>query len=480
MTDIQTTEDNEESGVWTPERLRELVQIGPNVEDRNVGAVLDVEVASDQIEASWRKFVRSRAWYEIGGGTLGMQAREASYELEADIEPIADLIAQAVPPELRTSATLANLDYRPYLEAIAERPNLLLRKRRNWAADSDVSRARLARDLSAKITQAYQTDLLAELNAVQDLTPEEREAAAQEDASFVPGVADLNPNASFTVRMSGGELDRLPGEQGGTFDGANVYAQQSVGFVWDLDYDMALRETVTTPTGPAYSMFEPISEMEAQYNQALQTPGMIRSGIDISTGQTRAGSQLRKLSLQGALTYMDKLDDEQYRAMQQQMYQAGYFDRLGSGYSPGDRADQATNQAWQLVLVDAYKARKPIMNVLEDSRVRRQTAYRDRWRGKLATDLADAADAIGMETFGRRLTNEEMKAVRQFVSRQQANRLPTGDPGWYNEDRAEYGFDVEDIQGGLRSMPGGTRAVITADAEADFDKMTEYWQRKRG
>ena len=442
MSETNTTPTDD--GVWTPDDFAYTVT--PALKDAATGEPLSAEAA----RVALAKQIRALSPAFEGQRSL----RHLPWQL-------AQLIVQGLPADANVNGTsggqvdegiIANLDLRPYLQQIIEKPNRRFLERFRGSTDQEMT-------FDVGDMQALADGLNAEADQVAaDVA--EASGTSVRNVQFRQGEAGLSPNSrgarALQVGSMGGDVD--------TAVNAVWTGADSVASINAPTFDeSALRQMIDMPP----SVFDSVVDAEADFNEAVGTPGMMRSGIQISGGAMPSGMTLpggqpaqRKLSIYAARGYLARLKPSEVASMQQKMAKAGYFDRVGSNYLDGDADDEATYKAWEMLLVDSYKTNVPVDKLLTGKartyRAERQQQVEKMMQPIDTQSLQMQGNDAARQLLGRNLSPEEVSELTSHLNKLRIER--TGFVTGADDNTTDMGvttkegYDEADVAGKMNTM----------------------------
>lgn len=441
-----------ETEQWTVDELTNSVAIAEDVLVRSGELPIDRSRAAEVIAARIRALAPPER-----GGLMGFFALDMTLnEPEADASnELAQLIASSLEGEALDEAVVTAMDLRPYLALVARFPNKSFRYRRGGGLDRDVDVARNAQVVLDRYT-AVATKQIRE-NFSRNVPTDRRQGIVDSELRYSDSQSGLDP----LVRLN----ERTVDEQGQSQTGwesvsGGIYEDSTDVPIFNLGEQEAWRAVA----GEEQSW---IDEVPAENLR-----------ITMESAQDRGGSRLKMMSLTQARQYLDQLTDNQYRDWQRKMYQAGYYDKVGAGFVEGDRFDRATDQAWQLLLLESFKGNQPIMNQLATSYETRKQRLDQRWMETMRNEFLPMADAISLDVIGRRLRPDEYESVRNYIGSLQRTRIQQTRGELMTEDQTGFGFDERDLRRGLEYATGGTISEITPGELEAAERVRRYWENK--
>jgi hypothetical protein len=385
---------------------------------------------------------------------------------------IAEMIAKGIPEDQLTDRLIESLDYRPYMQAVINDGRMVL-------YDDAGPFTQQAVQASLDAMNATNAQLAEDVNIQSGTIGAEAQRTINASQEFTADEVGLSPSAAYgqaAAKVSGGEMP-VTGMGEAVF-GSTGYDDTADRPVWNED------EVIKITTMPS-TVFDTAIQYEADFNEAAGTPGVMRGGIILETGAEppripveRDGGRKfpprqptatnKKLSYADAIGYLNTLTVDELTEMQSKMAKAGYFDKIGSQYVPGDHDDQATAKAWEQVLLDAWTGKKGVDVVLIDNaktaRENKKKLAMERW-GTSDTSRT-AIETAALEILGRNLSADEFTRVRDTISSLQMDRaddlVGVDGMGWYNDTRAAQGFDETDVNERIMREFGGELAIQNA------------------
>lgn len=386
------------------------------------------------------------------------------------IEDIADLIVQTLPAEAMNATVVQSIDLRPYLAQVEQSP---LR----FGGYDAGHRYGNFQQFAHELLQGQQTGA---------------EAVARETNTNLgrPPESGLDTIRQFETDMATISPEARANQASAALGAGGTTAEAAATSIYDPNADLFTQQ-LGTPTFPESeykqlidipsSAFDSIIDAERQFNEDNKlTPGTMQTGIvyDYTQGAGTSSSTVthKKMSLTSALDLPNTLTYEQLAGLQTKLAAAGYFDRVGQTFVEGEATDPATQKAWELALIDAY--RSPNTGVVQ-LLAKKGAEYRDiaRKRNLAAAAPFDSdvvrasADSMAQELIGRRLTAEEYTRVRGSLLQLRKERLGNQVTGLDNTSwkgdatTAQYGFNGDDINARIqREFGGEARAQGSWDA----------------
>lgn len=467
---------------WTPEEWR--LPLSEALRAKKEGTGQSAQQAREALEN--RILLLMPGWVEEEGTgaakfpngsntpffTLGAADRNKVQD-QAFAALIADAIVKGLGPEANVGdieggaidvGIIKNLDLRPYLQLVREQPNRRF-KTEQWGTDD--------RDA---ISQGRVNELITALDA---------------EATRVAGAAAAEIGVTSEIGYSTSEVGVSPQGRLATVGQTAGAAQDPVAAAiatlnggtsaeWENPtFDEGQWRQIA---GMKQSVFDQIIDAEIDFNENAGTPGVMRTGIVLDGTGYPTGSSgqpvTRKLSLQGALGWLARQDAETVASMQEKMAAAGYFNQVGQNYIWGDADDEATYNAWQMVLLESYQQNVPVDQILvkkaaEARKIQRQQML-NTWGAPDANRIRTAANVMAADAIGRELRDDEFEKLQAYLTNLVEDRADdlTGadDTSWRNEYSISTGYSEDDIAAGLDPL---LRPEM--GASAGWDTIQKVW-----
>lgn len=406
---MSNLENNVETQEWTPELLQRLVAVDQGFYAYATSATLTVSKTRDAIRN------RIGNLQEPASAPINMAARNQ----------IIDLIARALPSDLRNERVISMMDFRPYFYQIATGNASF-----NYRVPPGNPLALDHRGLADYMLQ--QANIEAETFAFdatvgQPLSQQEREAIAAEALQFDPALATQNQAAKFATAQ-----EELAGEETVVWDGnlPSMYEQQTNEPTFDVNgLRMLVKEGLIG--------LDTLIEREALFNEEQGTPGQMRQFFRVEQGATPIGQRMfmgantpgggQKLSVLATMGFLDGLTDSDYINFQEQLSRAGYDARVGKQMRRGYRDDEATQAAWLELMRDGYAQNKPLETVLVQKAADVARYQRSQWQEvQQSQSLAAVINQVSRKIIDRDLNAQEFGAVYKAFAALQQQRM--GEP----------------------------------------------------
>lgn len=439
-----------ETEFWTPDELAAAVQLSDEVLVKSGEAPIDRDQAQAIVEERLLAYAGNRrtTWLPEFLRTPGPQ--------DNTTRALAQLIVSALPPDALDDGVIRSVDLRPFLSTVGRFPSKRFRFRRPMAPDVDVTLADSVEPYLTAINETA-TESIRSRMAQASVPVDQRDAFVEVELRYEEARAGLDPSSRFEQTTTGEEGAPQAGWEGVS---GGIFEDSTDVPIFNLGEQEAWRAVA----GEEQSW---IDEVPAENLR-----------ITMETAQDRGGSRLKMMSLTQARQYLDQLTDNQYRDWQRKMYQAGYYDKVGAGFVEGDRFDRATDQAWQLLLLESFKGNQPIMNQLATSYETRKQRLNQRWMETMRNEFLPMADAISLDVIGRRLRPDEYESVRNYIGSLQRTRIQQTRGELMTEDQTGFGFDERDLRRGLEYATGGTISEITPGELEAAERVRRYWENK--
>lgn len=353
---------------------------------------------------------------------------------------LAEVIIDALPPELHNAEVAAALDFRPYLQEL-DGKKIVFR--------SDV--AGPLPDITKVKTASAGKFLIAENERLAgDAIVAGGGTTAPAPTGFETGTAGVTPGAptsGITLDANGNPVLPTGAPQNAvTFpiDGLRAAVQSGT---MDLE-QLAVTESNYQLDNPDSRQFFPVD---------VGKPTTPMPGVPAASTDT--------ISALDALKYLYDLTPAEVHNMQLKMAAAGYFDKLNNGgaYIDGDATDSNTQAAWNLLLKDSIVTKRSVPAVLGGG----LRNYREQTRKSRLAQLQDidptysmsVANDYAQSVIGHDLTPAELASLDNHLHALVSQRAGFVAGAADNNTRAgalantPTGTTDKDIQGGLDSNP---------------------------
>lgn len=444
-------ETDEESGTGSGKNgrfigadLANLVQYDPSLEQAATGARLS---EADAIERLGKRLPV----------TGDIRSSRGTYEIDQQRRDAAAVIVTSLPEVLWTEGVLDAIDVRPYLEALDGKKVRHWVDRR-WMIDNEGEEVLQ----TSSWLEAENVRLRDELSkGLPGISIEQREARLDELMAYDSGRGGFMPTgaegaATGAVDANGELLDPLGTT--GTVNNPQLFFRED-------EMRIALQSGRTDLMGLVDMEQNEQAELGGgQFNVPVEHNSFHWDGEDRGAGGPTSGGRGKTLSAGAALNYLSTLSEQEVRNMQLKLANAGYYDRVENGayFVEGYAYDQATRQAWQLLLTDSIQQNKPVTQVLG----RNMRDYRDKTaqaRMKALTDIDPNANRLyaddwAQNVIGRNLTTEEHDELLEHLQ-------------MLREQRASYvtGAQNNVSRTGLQSETGVTEDDVGEYVQSKFD-----------
>jgi hypothetical protein len=359
---------------------------------------------------------------------------------------IAEVIVDALPPELHTDAVANGLDYRPYLVAL-DGKKIIFR--------SDVAGPfpdiKKTKTISTKGFQAA-----AETKAQEDAVVAGAGGQTPVSTKYDPAQAGIVPTATAApvVDPTTGQVS-TPGVTIGP-NGEISFGTSAGGSAAASPFTLAdLRQMVQ---GDHWTL-EQLAQNEdqapgGQFPIDIGLPGTTRE-----TGGPAITHTLTEptLSTNDALSYLrTSLTPQEIHSMQLKLASAGYFDKLGNGGGYIDGVvDDSTQAAWKLLLTDSVIQNRSAPTILGEGLKNYREQVRKSRLGQLSAMDPSYSRLIGNDyaqsVIGRNLDTQEMVGLNNYLQGLRNTRAGyvagTDNPaGPLVGDETGQGYSSRDVQ----------------------------------
>lgn len=423
-TDTPDTPDTSKGGQFTGEDLAKAVALSTDVASLTTGAPLN-DVEMEKILGN-----RISGGSGVGGGDDFERGRD-----------LAEVIIDALPPELHNADVANALDFRPYLEAL-DGKKIVFRSRVIGPFLPDITKAKTVH--TAKWVKLENERLAG------DAIVAGGGVNAPAQTGFETGTAGVTPGApasGITLDANGNPV--LPSSAPSnavTFPIEGLRAAVQSG-------TMTLEQLATAESN--YQLDNPDSNQFFPTDVGKPTTPM--PGVPAASTDT--------ISALDALKYLYDLSPSEVHNMQLKMAAAGYFDKLNNGgtFTDGDPTDPNTQAAWNMLLKDSITTKRSVPAVLGDG----LRTYRDQTRKARLAQLQQidpsysmsVANDYAQSVVGHDLTPDELASLNVHLHSLVSARAGYVAGAADNNTRAgalantPTGTTDKDIQAGLDANP---------------------------
>jgi hypothetical protein len=487
MTDLNIPTTGRE-GTWTAEDFRQLFTLDPALVDNRGG--IESPISYDAAVATLIERLTA-SLDKPGFATnikIGSTERRQAYQPQQIAAGLAQTIVHALGPDAMYQNVIDSMDLRPYLQVIADNPQMRVKEELAFNQDARHDIDPVA--LSALRASYEESERQRVADALTRNGLDASKSAVDQFFADTPGAgtvgkspaARADPNAAnAAIAMSNGAVDVNPASP--EFDPKTVAGERAKVKPFSRGDLQLLLNTQSLGWDDLIDANSNLDETGRYVPINMGMKPITPADVAARGGEVRqwnpAAQVADQVSIIDAAKWPTTLAPAEVIQLQRNLRNAGL---LPAGYIEGDALDATFQQAWRNVLVESARRNIPVTKVYSQEFQRTQT------RSLEQADVMTAANAMAAKTIGRPLTYGEFGRVMQTL--QTLNSDLTHNVQWGSEGQGSNvvrGVDSNDMAAAVNDatvadasrnrMMGAFQAIARASG-SEYYVMTEQKRRQ--